>query len=316
MSKPVICAPNSVNLPECNDCVVDCESFAQYQRDQERVIQSLTDALNGKMDANRDAILDALGYEEIEISMTDTDGEIVGVKVLGRRIVYPYITNLVLNGAKLKSAFQPTVNEYNGTVTSTEGSVVFDAPESFRTLISVNGTEVQEGETFEWVAGMNSVAIVLFEGEETEPSNAYHFSITNFPLDVLNLTVTGNQTAGSLDPTFDKNTIEYQWVDGDGTEANIHVEASVNANIHCYYSNLSDVITEWTDVTQSNKTVPYEGKEMRLTVLIYGEGSELTVDSANEVVVLDGVTYNLSDFEQGNLPDGLYAYGIQFPQKK
>ena len=316
MSKPVICAPNSVNLPECNDCVVDCETFAKYQQDQEEIIDSLIQALDGKLDNNAGAIIEALGYEEIEISMTDTDGEIVGVKVLGKRVQYPFLESVGIGGTVQPIDFKKTVFEYEAEVMpGTEGSVTYMIDGDFDVVVTLNGEEIETPYDFEWSATGDVIEIAVYEPGASEPSTKYTFTFKTF-IDVTSMSVVGSDVDGELDPTFDKNTYNYEWADGEGDTVAFNLEATNGAVIEgLYYVGGSGQGETFTDETATHRQFAYGGNNEVIIAFVHRASDEFSVDYANAEFTFNGETYPIV---QGFsvVPEGLYAYYIKLHVQK
>jgi len=168
-----------------------------------------------------------VGDNDISITVISESGQmnVYKIRVVREESVSVYLTDISVNGYDLDPNFNKEIFEYfitvNNEITSLDLSYV---KEDAKANVVVSGNE-----SFE--VGMNEVHISVLASDNTEQE---YILYVNRSMSTNNFLKTLSTDVGSLDPTFNPNTLEY----------NVLVESDVDT-IHVYASTMdsSAVIT-------------------------------------------------------------------------
>ncbi len=168
-----------------------------------------------------------VGENTVEILVTSESGKtnIYEIKIIRQSIISPLLVNLEAQNYSLDPEFNKEIFEYFITVDNEVTSLNLTyTPEDENAVVTVTGNE-------NFAVGMNEVHISILASDNTEQE---YILYVNRSMSTNNFLKTLSTDGGSLDPTFNPNTLEY----------NVLVESDVDT-IHVYASTMdsSAVIT-------------------------------------------------------------------------
>lgn len=187
----------------------------------------------------------------------NSNGQSISEAVRNMKQVVPFPTAafpsaMAIANVTLSPTFSSDIYAYVGTASAGTGALTFTEDESTTATITFNGTEVESGDTLEFVDGVNVLVATVSDDDVYPISYTITFPYHKTADDLTALAIT-NVT---FDPEFDGDVYEYE-----GTIAEDETEGVIS----------------WTAAANNTVTATINGEEI--------ESSGSTIDLTDDTII-------------------------------